>query len=80
MPRRILEGVVVSDKADKTILVMVERYVMHPFYKKYIRRRKKYAAHDEHNRCKMGERVSIRECRPYSKRKTWEVLDKGESS
>ncbi len=74
MPRRILQGVVVSDKMDKTVVVKVERRVMHPLYKKFIRRSKKYSAHDENNVCKMGEKVRIRECRPISKRKRWEVL------
>ena len=77
MPRRILQGVVVSDKMDKTVTVKVERRVMHPLYKKVIRRSKKYAAHDEANACKEGDRVSIRECRPLSKRKTWEVIAEG---
>jgi small subunit ribosomal protein S17 len=74
MPRRVLQGVVVSDKADKTIVVLVERRVMHPIYKKFIRQSKKYMAHDEANTCKAGEVVRIRECRPLSKRKCWEVL------
>ena len=75
MPRRVLQGTVVSDKSDKTITVLVERRVMHPIYKKYIRTSKKYAAHDEQNRCKTGDSVSIIECRPISKRKRWEVVD-----
>jgi small subunit ribosomal protein S17 len=74
MPRRILQGTVVSDKMDKTIVVRVERQVMHPIYKKYIKRSKKYAAHDETNACKTGDVVRIRECRPISKRKHWELL------
>jgi len=74
MPKRILQGVVVSDAADKTVVVRVERKIMHPLYKKFIRRSKKFMAHDEQNACKSGDRVSIRECRPISKRKTWEVL------
>lgn len=74
MPRRVLNGVVVSDKADKTVVVLVERRVMHPIYKKFIKRSKKYMAHDETNSCKTGETVRIRECRPLSKRKCWEVL------
>jgi len=74
MPRRILQGTVVSDKADKTIVVLVERRVMHPIYKKFIKRSKKYMAHDEANAVKAGETVRIRECRPYSKRKCWEVI------
>ena len=74
MPKRVLQGVVVSDKMDKTVTVLVERRVMHPVYKKFIRRSKKYAAHDEKNAFKIGDKVSIRECRPLSKRKRWEVL------
>jgi len=77
MPRRILRGVVVSDKMDKTVTVKVERRIMHPLYKKVIRRSKKYAAHDQANACKEGDVVSIRECRPLSKRKTWEVITEG---
>jgi small subunit ribosomal protein S17 len=78
MPKRTLQGVVVSDKADKTITVRVDRRVMHPLYKKYIRRSKKYAAHDPENRCKVGDTVRIRECRPLSKNKNFEVLADGE--
>ncbi|OFX07488.1 MAG: 30S ribosomal protein S17 [Alphaproteobacteria bacterium RIFOXYD12_FULL_60_8] len=74
MPKRILQGVVVSDKGDKTIVVKVERRVMHPVYKKFIRRTKKYAAHDENNQFKVGDTVRIQETRPISKRKCWEVL------
>ena len=74
MPKRVLQGVVVSDKMEKTITVQVERRVMHPLYKKVIRRSKKYAAHDEANAHKVGDLVSIRECKPISKRKCWEVI------
>ena len=74
MPKRILEGVVVSDKMDKTIVVKVERRVQHPIYKKFIRRSKKYHAHDEANAVKAGEIVRIVECAPKSKLKTWEVI------
>ena len=77
MPKRILQGVVVSDKMDKTITVKVERKIMHPIYKKFIRRSKKYAAHDENNQFKAGDVVRIRECRPLSKRKSWEVMTDG---
>jgi small subunit ribosomal protein S17 len=70
----MLQGVVVSDKMDKTVVVKVERRVMHPIYKKFIRRSKKYAAHDEANACKTGDTVWIRECPPISKRKRWEVV------
>jgi small subunit ribosomal protein S17 len=74
MPKRVLRGTVVSAGGDKTIIVRVERRVMHPLYKKFIRRSKKYAAHDENNRYAAGDKVSIRETRPISKRKTWEVI------
>ena len=74
MPRRVLQGTVVSDKGDKTVIVLVERRVMHPVYKKFIRQSKKYAAHDENNTFKTGDTVSIVECRPISKRKRWEVV------
>ena len=74
MPKRVLTGRVVSDKMDKTITVLVERRVMHPLYKKFIRRSKKYAAHDELNICKEGDLVSIEECPPLSKRKSWTVV------
>ena len=74
MPKRVLQGLVVSDKMDKTVTVLVERRVMHPIYKKYVRKSKKYAAHDELNSVKEGEIIRIRECRPISKRKTWEVI------
>jgi small subunit ribosomal protein S17 len=80
MPRRILQGTVVSDKNDKTVIVRVERLVMHPLYKKYIRRSKKYAAHDPDNRFKVGDVVRIRECRPLSKTKRWEVLVEDEQA
>ncbi|CAA7625487.1 30S ribosomal protein S17 [Candidatus Terasakiella magnetica] len=74
MPKRILQGVVVSDKMDKTVVVRVERRVMHPIYKKFIRRSKKYHAHDENNVFKAGDTIRIRECRPLSKTKCWEVI------
>ena len=74
MPKRVMQGVVVSDKMDKTITVKVERRIMHPLYKKFIRRSKKYAAHDEANAFKVGDTVRIQECRPISKRKTWQVV------
>lgn len=74
MPRRVLQGTVVSDKGDKTITVLVERRVMHPVYKKFIKQSKKYAAHDESNAFKIGDTVQIEECRPISKRKRWTVL------
>ena len=74
MPKRVLRGLVVSDKMDKTVVVKVERRVMHPLYKKFIRKSKKYSAHDSENRYKEGDTVNIQECRPISKRKTWEVV------
>lgn len=74
MPRRVLQGTVVSDKGDKTIIVLVERRVMHPVYKKFIKQSKKYAAHDELNSFKTGDVVTIEECRPISKRKRWAVV------
>ena len=74
MPKRVLTGRVVSDKMDKTVTVLVERRVMHPLYKKFIRRSKKYAAHDEANLCREGDVVRIEECRPISARKTWQVI------
>ena len=74
MPRRVLQGTVVSDKMDKTVTVLVERRVMHPIYKKFIKRSKRYHAHDEGNAHKEGDLVRIRECRPISKSKTWEVI------
>ena len=74
MPRRIMQGTVVSDKSDKTVIVRVERRVKHPLYKKFITRSKKFAAHDADNTYKEGDIVRIQECRPISKRKTWEVI------
>jgi small subunit ribosomal protein S17 len=80
MPKRVLTGRVVSDKMDKTITVLVERRVMHPLYKKFIRRSKKYAVHDDTNLAKEGDVVSIEECRPISKRKTWLLIERNGSS
>ena len=74
MPRRVMQGVVISDKMEKTVVVKVERRIMHPIYKKFIRRSKNYAAHDETNALKIGDIAKIRECRPISKRKRWEVM------
>ena len=74
MSRRVLQGVVVGDKADKTVVVQVDRRIQHPLYKKFIRRSKKYLAHDGKNSSKVGDRVQIRECRPLSKSKHWEVV------
>jgi len=78
MPKRILQGIVVSDACNKTIIVRVERRVMHPIYKKFITRSKKYAAHDEENKFHAGDAVQIEESRPISKRKSWVVM--GEAS
>jgi small subunit ribosomal protein S17 len=74
MPRRVLQGRVVSDKMEKTVTVLVERRYMHPIYKKYVKRTDKYAAHDENNAFRVGDFVAIEECRPVSKRKTWTVI------
>jgi small subunit ribosomal protein S17 len=76
MPKRVLEGLVVSDKGDKTVVVRVERTFLHPLLKKTVRRSKKYHAHDEHNAYHTGEFAKIVECAPRSKLKTWEVLPK----
>ncbi len=74
MPKRILQGTVVSDKGDKTVVVKVERAYLHPLFKKTIRRTKKYHAHDEKNAHKVGDTVRIVECPPKSKLKRWEVV------
>jgi small subunit ribosomal protein S17 len=74
MPRRVLQGTVASDKGDKTVIVTVQRRVMHPLYKKFITRSTRFAAHDPENRFKEGDPVRIRECRPVSKSKRFEVL------
>ena len=76
MPKRVLTGTVVSDKTDKTVVVLVERKVKHALYGKIIRRTKKYHAHDEANTFKEGETVRIEECAPISKLKTWKVVAK----
>ncbi|PHS23706.1 MAG: 30S ribosomal protein S17 [Robiginitomaculum sp.] len=74
MPKRLLTGVVVSDKGAKTIVVKVERTFLHPLYRKIIRRSKRYHAHDEKNAFKTGDNVTIQECAPKSKLKRWEVV------
>ena len=74
MPKRILQGTVVSDKNDKTVTVLVERRFTHPAMRKTVRASKKYRAHDENNVCKVGEQVRIVECAPKSKSKRWEVM------
>jgi small subunit ribosomal protein S17 len=76
MPKRVLTGTVVSDKTDKTVVILVERKVKHALYGKIIRRTKKYHAHDEENVFKEGEIVRIEECAPISKLKTWKVIGK----
>ena len=75
MSKRVMQGIVVSDAANKSIVVRVDRRVRHPIYKKYFTRSNKFMAHDETNSCKIGDIVRIRECRPISKRKGWEVLN-----
>ena len=74
MPKRILQGTVVSDKGDKTVVVNVERRFTDPVMKKTVRKSKRYHAHDETNDIKVGATVTIRECRPVSKLKSWEVV------
>lgn len=76
MPKRVLTGTVVSDKADKTVVVRVERRVKHPLYGKIIKLSKKYHAHDEGNAYSMGEQVRIEECAPVSKKKSWTVVER----
>jgi small subunit ribosomal protein S17 len=73
--QRTVIGRVVSDKMDKTVSVAIERLVKHPVYGKYIRRTTKLMAHDETNECKAGDRVTISECRPIAKNKSWRVVD-----
>ena len=72
---RTLYGKVVSDRMDKTAVVMLERQVKHPLYEKYIRRSTKLHVHDEHNECAVGDKVSIQECRPVSKMKSWRLVE-----
>lgn len=78
--RKKLKGIVVSDKMDKTVVVLVDRYVMHPKYKKYVTISKKFKAHDEENKAKEGDTVVIEECRPISKDKSFKVLEIMEKS
>ena len=75
MPKKILHGIVVSDKENKTIKVMIERKYQHPLFKKVVKSKKKYSAHDENNKFKVGDKVSIIECKPHSKNKKFEVLE-----
>ena len=72
--KRQVSGIIVSNKMDKTVVVQVERLVKHPLYKKYIRRRNKFAAHDQDNACGIGDKVEISESRPLSKTKRWRVV------
>ena len=74
--RKKLKGVVISDKMNNTVTVLVQRFIKHRKYKKYMKRSKKYKAHDEQNVCKVGEAVTIEECRPISKDKHFRVLEK----
>tara|TARA_Y100000991_G_C21830998_1_gene288121 strand:+ start:104 stop:331 length:228 start_codon:yes stop_codon:yes gene_type:complete len=74
MPKRILTGKVTSNKSDKTITVMVERKIMHPMYKKFVTKSKKFSAHDSENKASIGDVVNIRECKPISKNKRFEVI------
>jgi small subunit ribosomal protein S17 len=80
MPKRVLQGVVISDKQDKTVVVKVERRFTHPVMKKTVRRSKNYHAHDEANSAKVGDTVSIQESRPYSKLKTWELVSESKGA
>tara|TARA_Y100000816_G_scaffold256330_1_gene209748 strand:- start:1761 stop:1994 length:234 start_codon:yes stop_codon:yes gene_type:complete len=75
MPKKILTGIVVSNKGNKTITVVVERKYQHPVLKKVIKSKKKYSVHDEKNTHKNGDRVSIIECKPYSKTKKFEIME-----
>jgi small subunit ribosomal protein S17 len=71
--KKVRQGVVISDKMDKTVVVLVQQLVQHPVYKKYVNRRKKYKAHDPENRCRIGDQVAIVETRPLSREKRWRV-------
>ena len=75
MPKRVLSGTVISSNSNKTIVVKVERTFKHPLYKKFIKKDKKYSAHDENNKFKIGDSVQIRECAPKSKTKNFEVIN-----
>lgn len=78
MPRRVMQGLVVGDRANKTVVVEVERRFTHPTLRKVVRRTKKYQAHDEANQFKIGDVVRIQECRPISKTKSWVVIEAGQ--
>ncbi len=73
--KKVFTGTVISDKMDKTVVVLVERHTRHPLYKRVVKRSKKYLAHDEENTCGVGDKVNIIESRPYSKKKRWQVLE-----
>ncbi len=75
MPKRVLSGIVCSNSSSKTVVVKVERTFKHPMYKKFIRRSKKYHAHDENNSLKVGDKVSIEETKPISKKKNWIIKE-----
>ena len=75
MPKKILHGIVISDKENKTIKVMIERKYQHPLFKKVVKSKKKYSAHDENNKFKVGDKVSIIECKPFSKSKKFQVVE-----
>lgn len=79
MPKRVLQGTVVSDKSDKTVVVRVERRFTHPVMKKTVRLSKRYKAHDESNACKVGDIVMIQESRPISKNKSWVVVTEAQA-
>ena len=72
---KTMSGIVVSDKMDKTVVVLVEDKIMHPLYKKYVKKSKRYKAHDEKNECKMGDFVKIESSRPISKQKRWKLVE-----
>lgn len=77
MPKRVMQGTVVSDKNDKTVVVRIERRFTHPMMKKVVRQSKRYQAHDENNDCKVGDFVLIEESAPISRNKRWTVIQKG---
>lgn len=79
MPKRILQGKVVSNAAEKTVVVLVERRFKHPLLGKVVKKSKKYIAHDESNSAQIGDSVQLEECRPISKRKTWTLIATGEA-
>ncbi|WP_343187713.1 30S ribosomal protein S17 [Buchnera aphidicola (Periphyllus koelreuteriae)] len=72
---KFLQGYVISDKMQKSVIVLVERFIKHPIYKKFIKRRTKFHVHDEFNQCSIGDKVFIKECRPISKTKSWTLVN-----